>query len=162
MPFDQLGLSFLPSGDANGQRSDAGPSAGGRLEDVLRILSLRLPKVLGAHAIAPGELLNSPGGAPIPSGGGHGGDPIADTIAKHILDGIPPPGAGNPAGSFTPGIPGGTAGPGPGVPPPPPPATYKPRIIPQDPAFDDHDVAGQLRRRPPYKENPNVVDRQNY
>ena len=125
--FDELGLSFLPG--ANGPRSEAGPG-GGRLEDVLRILSFRLPKVLGAKAIAPGELLNSPGGSALPSGGGSGGDPIADIISRTVLQNLPGSGGGaaNPAGSFAPGMPGGGSA-------PPMPAP-KPRIIPiEDPPF---------------------------
>jgi hypothetical protein len=122
--LDQLGLSFLPG--ANGpSRNEAGP-AGGRLEDIVRILSLRLPKVLGARAIAPEALLTSPGGSALPSGGGTGGDPIADMIAQSVLQNMPSAGAvgtANPAGSFAPGIFGGAEG---GPPPSPP----KPRIIP--------------------------------
>lgn len=136
--FDELGVSFLPSAD-NGPRGGEGGPGGGRLEDVLRILSFRLPKVLGARAIAPADLLNSPGGDASPTGGGRqGGDPLADLIARSVLQNIPQAGIGggggaaNPAGSFAPPVmPGGGGQPGPQA---PPPSNYKPRIIPiEDP-----------------------------
>lgn len=166
---DNIGVSFLPS-TSNYEATTQPRNA--RLEDIFRILSLRLPKFLGARPIAPGELLTSPGGAALPSGGGRGGDPIADTIARHVLDNLPgsgggaPGGAANPAGSFAPvmggGFPGGGGGggdasdpagssSGPSVPyiPQAPP---KPRIHVQGPTggegFTDNfdDLGNQLRR----------------
>jgi hypothetical protein len=82
MAFDQLGLSFLPRGGA--AEDSSGPSGGARLEDVLRVLSFRLPRVLGARPIAPAELLNSPGAA-----GNSIGGAIAQAIVANMRRGMP-------------------------------------------------------------------------
>ena len=142
--LDQLGLSFLPTGNASARGGEAGP-AGGRLEDVLRILSLRMPKFAGAGAIAPDALLNSPGGAGLPSGGGTGGDPLADAIARTVLGNLPgggttpgAPGAADPTGSFGPGM------------PPPGGTQPKPRIIPiEDPPPGRGGTANDPNALPP-------------
>lgn len=73
MAFDQpLGLSFLPPGNA----TDTSGPAGNRLEDVLRIISLRLPRILGAHPIVAPELAAANQGPR---------DPLAEAIVKGVL-----------------------------------------------------------------------------
>lgn len=64
---DPIGISFLPST----QNQAVGPQQGqmeGDLASAFKILSLRLPRVLGAQSIAPSSLLNGQG-----SGGMMGG-----------------------------------------------------------------------------------------
>lgn len=52
-----LGIGFQPSADTGG----AGRSESTPLESVVKLLSLRLPSVVGARGIAPRELLAAPG-----------------------------------------------------------------------------------------------------
>jgi len=62
MPSAPIGITFLPSQDAQAM----GPRQGqmeGDLAQAFKILSLRLPQVLGAQALAPKRLLTSPGSA---------------------------------------------------------------------------------------------------
>jgi hypothetical protein len=71
MANQPIGVTFMPSEDnqAMGPRNYAanGP-AGGDLADAFKILSLRLPTVLGASALSSKRLLTSPGAAGV--GGG--------------------------------------------------------------------------------------------
>lgn len=62
------GLSFQPGGDQNGQ---GGQNGRGQtpVQQAIQLLSLRLPSVVGARAIAPQALLNAPGGAGLGGGG---------------------------------------------------------------------------------------------
>jgi hypothetical protein len=54
-----FGVSFLPGGDqANGQQNKPPAEP---LQQAIQMLSLRLPKVVGAQGIAPGPLLQSRG-----------------------------------------------------------------------------------------------------
>ena len=60
-----FGVSFMPGADAqNGQgRTGSGPGAPRNpVQEAIQVLSLRMPKVFGARAIAPAPLLTSPGG----------------------------------------------------------------------------------------------------
>ena len=59
---DDFGLSFAPFGRDNENQP---PSP---VQDAVRVLSLRLPTVVGAQGIAPGPLLNSPGLAGLMTG----------------------------------------------------------------------------------------------
>lgn len=64
----EIGITFIPS-DEN---QALGPKRGnleGDLGQAFKILSLRLPRVQGARAIAPPTLLNSPGSAGVAGGG---------------------------------------------------------------------------------------------
>jgi hypothetical protein len=147
MTFDELGLSFLPRYD-NGDRS--GPT-GGRLEDIIRILSLRLPRVLGARPVAPQALLTSSGADPLGSG-------IARGVVDSVLRGSPSvhndPGAPSPLSTYLSPIYGPSAPSSPGQIPAPGP----PRINTSEPPADDpgadrqpferayDDVGDQLRR----------------
>lgn len=69
-----IGISFMPSADnqQNGPRQGSLEGPGNTdLAQAFKILSLHLPRVLGAQAIAPKKLLESQGSAGIanPSGG---------------------------------------------------------------------------------------------
>lgn len=55
MTIENLGISFLPRGGA----PDLTGPTGARLEDILRVLSFRLPRILGARPIAPQQLLQA-------------------------------------------------------------------------------------------------------
>lgn len=66
---DNFGVSFSPLDQGNLQ-GPGGPGypPGGRpavspLQSAVRLLSLRIPRVVGAQALAPAALLNSPGGS---------------------------------------------------------------------------------------------------
>jgi hypothetical protein len=92
MPSDStIGYSFDPS--SNQKRLLAGANSGGQLGPManaaLRILSLRLPSVLGGSPISPEALLRSkvgtglpappvagPGPSPLPTASGVGGGPL--------------------------------------------------------------------------------------
>lgn len=67
MATQPIGVTFIPSAEQAAQ----GPQRGqleGDLGQAFKILSLRLPRVLGARAVAPTQLLNGPGSAGAPPG----------------------------------------------------------------------------------------------
>jgi hypothetical protein len=149
--MDEFGsISFAPTAD---QAQDA--LRRGQLEGIpqaIKVLSLRLPRVLGARAPAPPDLLNAPGA--------QGADPFLGEVIKTLARTLTPmgipagfgggetpgtpqviPGAGptpapRPIFQDVPGKPGGTAG------PPPPPAP-KPRP-PQRPWYKDVPTQGRM------------------
>lgn len=65
------GLSFQPGAQQNGTGGDREQAAGRTtpVQQAIRLLSLRLPSVLGARAIAPQALLGSQGSAGLATGG---------------------------------------------------------------------------------------------
>lgn len=94
MANSPIGITFLPSEENAAQ----GPKRGnleGDLGQAFKILSLRLPRVQGAKAIAPPELLNAPGasglaapGAPgAPAGGFNPLSTIFETLLKSMAGG---------------------------------------------------------------------------
>lgn len=68
-----FGYSFMPG--QNGDQAQQRPQAGGGPQSAIQMLSLRLPRVLGAQAMAPGALLNSQGGGGMP-------DPMLQAILR--------------------------------------------------------------------------------
>lgn len=125
-----LGISFAPTQE----QSELGNRTGGLegIPQAIKVLSLRMPRVQGAQAPAPGALLNARGG--------QGLDPflsalmqtLARTLAPSLGDmggGMPQQAMGQQMGSLSmpqvsappkvifnqpnPPLPGGTAGPGP-------------------------------------------------
>src|SRR3954468_22422387 len=66
---DNFGLSFAPLGQSasGASGSPAGPGGTGGsvnpLQDAIRVLSLRIPRTVGASPIAPAPLLNAVGSA---------------------------------------------------------------------------------------------------
>lgn len=60
--MDGYGVNFAPTGQAGGDQTKPPTEP---LQQAIQMLSLRLPKVVGAQGIAPGPLMNSPGGSPI-------------------------------------------------------------------------------------------------
>lgn len=73
-----IGVSFQPGSEQNGQSPNGGskPSSGSGVQEAIRILSLRLPRVLGAQGVAPMPLLTSQGS---------GGNPRVDQIVNQVL-----------------------------------------------------------------------------
>lgn len=72
------GLSFQPQADANGNGASATPP----VQQAVKLLSLRLPSVVGARAIAPQALLESPGSAGAGGPGGMTGDALVAWLKK--------------------------------------------------------------------------------
>lgn len=85
MPNNPIGISFLPSQE----QAAMGPHQGqmeGVPEQAFKILSMRLPRVLGARAMSPEGLMNAPGSA------GMGGNPLAavfEALLKTMSGGQP-------------------------------------------------------------------------
>jgi len=85
-----IGQTFAPIGNPM-QRPNgtAGTPAGlSGVQQAIKILNLRMPRVQGAAAIAPTLLLNSPGAGGLPQ---PGRDPILDAILRGVLGGYAPP-----------------------------------------------------------------------
>lgn len=68
------GVNFQP-GSKNDQNGANGSNTTG-VQEAIKVLSLRLPKVVGARAVAPGELLNAQGS---------GGNPMIDSVVNQVL-----------------------------------------------------------------------------
>lgn len=71
-------------------------------EQAMKILSLRLPRVLGARSLSPNSLMTSPGSAGVP--GGQGLNPLAivfRSILNSMTTGTPPTGPINTGGGFS-------------------------------------------------------------
>lgn len=94
------GVSFQPGADY-GQRpnGEGRPSGGSGVQEAIRILSLRLPRVVGAQSVAPMPLLTSMGS---------GGDPRIDRLIDQVMSRMLPPQSGSPA----PVMPGASGMPG--------------------------------------------------
>lgn len=91
-----IGVSFQPGSQEFGQQQSNG---GGRpqgqgLQEAIRVLSLRLPKVLGAQPAASMPLLTAQGG---------GGNPRVDSIVQQVLARIMP--QGQPMQTAAPSVP---------------------------------------------------------
>ncbi len=73
-----MGVSFVPGGQGDPQnRSQQGEASGAApLQQAIQMLSLRLPRVVGANAMAPGQLLNAPGGM------GGSGNPLLEALLR--------------------------------------------------------------------------------
>lgn len=73
-----IGVSFDPAQDPYQQHGQSGPNASTAprgIQEAIKILSLRLPKVLGANAVSPRALLTAPGA---------GGSPV-DGVVQRII-----------------------------------------------------------------------------
>lgn len=93
MAEQPIGITFLPSADAaaNGPRQAGIEGQGGSdLTQAFKILSLHLPRVLGAAAIAPKRLLTSPGAAGLAPAGGGGSNPysaVFESLLRQLTGG---------------------------------------------------------------------------
>lgn len=99
-----IGITFLPSADAaaNGPRQAGIEGQGGSdLTQAFKILSLHLPRVLGAAAIAPKRLLTSPGAAGLALAGGGSGasmnpySAVFESLLRQLTGGAMSPGGGD-------------------------------------------------------------------
>ena len=91
------GVNFQPgaAGPDDPRRRPSGSSDG--VQEAIKVLSLRLPKVVGAQAVAPSALLTSQGG---------GGNPHIDSIVESVLSKMfPTAGAGPSSAPAAPMIP---------------------------------------------------------
>lgn len=73
-----FGVSFVPGGQGDPGKSMPEGQAGGAppLQQAIQLLSLRLPRVVGANGLAPGPLLNAPGGM------GGTGNPLLEALLR--------------------------------------------------------------------------------
>lgn len=112
--MSDLGLSFMPNAQPN--QPGQGPQPGVEpVQNAIRILSLRLPKVVGGGAFAPGALLN---------GAGAQGNPFTQTAFAQTqklgsdplggLGNLPGPSGSGPSvtGAPSPGLDAGSIPPG--------------------------------------------------
>jgi hypothetical protein len=134
-----IGQSFAPLGNGMPAKPDGGGVAPGA-QQAIKVLNLRLPRVVGSGAPAPGALLNAQGASGLPSAGTN---PMLEALIHAVMGGYAPatgagptPGASgpssplpmpsapvsnapvslpNPAIHYQP-LPGGTAGPNPKFP----------------------------------------------
>src|SRR5512137_2970035 len=82
-----IGLSFVPGGNLDRKSSETPVEP---IQDAIQVLSLRLPRVVGAGAVAPGALLNAQGAA------GLMGGMDLDRMIKAIIDRMLPQVGGQP------------------------------------------------------------------
>lgn len=78
------GVSFQPGQGGTAQQNGNGngaPNAGNSVQEAIKILSLRLPKVVGAQGVAPQRLLESMGS---------GGNPQIDSVLTRVWQKIFP------------------------------------------------------------------------
>jgi hypothetical protein len=118
---DQIGVSFIPSQD--NQQAPGGPPQGqlsGDLASAYKILSLRLPSIVGSGGIAPNALLQSQGALGVPGAKSQPGgfNPYAALFEVLLKHGLGQP-TGQPVSSTMP-IPGGAPQRMPMTPPPAP------------------------------------------
>jgi hypothetical protein len=109
MGFSDMGVSFVPGAQGPGSPQGGGPAGAAPaspLQSAIQMLSLRLPRVAGPGAIAPGQLMNGPGGAGLPQG-----QMSLDQLLAHLFGPAGGP-MGAPAG---PGMAAPTGAPGPHV-----------------------------------------------
>jgi hypothetical protein len=88
-----IGVSFDPAQRQNGNQQ-SGPNASTApqgIQEAIKILSLRLPRVVGANAVSPHALLNSPGSAG-----------RVDSVVNQILARYFPEGVSQPQAPFSP------------------------------------------------------------
>jgi len=80
------GVNFQPGSlDQEQQRRQQSQGSAQGVQEAIKVLSLRLPKVVGAQSIAPSALLNSQGG---------GGSPHVDSIVESVMAKMFPGAAG--------------------------------------------------------------------
>ncbi len=139
-----IGVSFLPGSETPSRHPSGDATGGSDLAQAIKILSLRLPRVVGARAIASPRLLTSPGAAGIPGANPHAA--VFEALLKSIAGGggmSSPgmPGPSTPSEPWTPGPDRGapwTPGPTPPTIPPPfplPAPHITPGIVPPGGSF---------------------------
>jgi hypothetical protein len=145
---DNIGIAFQPGS----QRNDSnGADAGNRtatvpVQEAVRLLSLRLPSVVGARALAPGTLLRSPGSAGLTGPGGMNVDAMIEWLRRQMqqsgasvpsqaegIFGSPQPASLQPSGS-QPRVDTPTQAPAPEPTFAPPPPRVVPAVRPAEPS----------------------------
>lgn len=100
-----IGISFIPSQDNQNQgpqrSSLEGP--GGDLAQAFKVLSLRLPQVLGARSIASRRLLESPGASGVSAGGANPMSAVFEALLR-AMSGQSSAGGGYGAGLSSSGL----------------------------------------------------------
>ena len=90
-----IGVNFQPGANGeNGENGNGRPSSGSGVQEAIRILSLRLPRVMGAQGVAPMPLLTSQG-----SGGNPRVDSIVNQVLSRVMPGQQPPMLSQPTSS---------------------------------------------------------------
>jgi hypothetical protein len=91
-----IGVSFDPAQEGQYNQQGSGPNASSAprgIQEAIKILSLRLPRVVGANAVSPQALLGSPGSA---------GSRV-DSVVNQIMARYFPQGVTQPQAPFSPG-----------------------------------------------------------
>ena len=100
MANNQIGVSFMPSAEQSAMGGRQG-SLEGVPEQAFKILSLRLPRVLGSRSLSPSSLMTGPGSAGV---GGGGLNPLSAVFTAILRGmGVNPGGGGMPGGGM-PGV----------------------------------------------------------
>lgn len=89
-----LGQSFFPGGDEEQRLRQEGTGPVNPVQEAIKILSLKLPRVIGANAPVPQLLLTSLGSGALPSGnrdGTRASNPLEDLIRRMTGGTTPPP-----------------------------------------------------------------------
>lgn len=77
-----IGVNFQPGANQdNGQNGNGGSRPGSGVQEAIKVLSLRLPKVVGAQAAVPMPLLTSQGG------GGNRVDSVVNQVLARVMPG---------------------------------------------------------------------------
>ena len=88
-----IGVNFQPGlSDASNQgKPQGGTNTGAGVQEAIKVLSLRLPRVVGAQAVSPQALLNSQGG---------GGSRVDSVVNQVLAKYFPTAGTPSPAQNF--------------------------------------------------------------
>jgi hypothetical protein len=99
-----LGRSFAPNDDPTSQRRGPSPAP---IQEAIRVMSLQMPRVVGANSPNPAALMSQMGGQ---MNGGQGlGGPTSNPIIEQLLRALF--GGGGQQGGQMPGLPGAPAPP---------------------------------------------------
>lgn len=90
------GVNFQPGSGFGGQTRKADSRAPEGVQEAIKVLSLRLPKVVGAQAVSPQALLTSQGS---------GGNPNVDSLVEKVLQRVFPSQTGGSPAPAAPMIP---------------------------------------------------------
>jgi hypothetical protein len=93
---DPIGLSFMPGGGGGTDPNAQKPTP---VQQAIQLLSLRIPRTVGAASGAPQSLLDSPGGSML------GGNPNSAAILEEIRRRLFGGGGAPPSGPFQPSVP---------------------------------------------------------
>jgi hypothetical protein len=135
---DQFGISFAPTGQpGQGTGGATGPSESSPVADAIKVLSLRIPRVVGPGGLAPGGLLNGMGGGGMQGMSGVPGG-LEELLRRLFGQGGAQTGAGTP--KVTPGVTGPGGSPVGPLSPPPPAAPPQAPVPPPAPPPGGDDV----------------------